>query len=896
MNRSIFLLIIILSSCGIQQNDPPHQKPSDKVIVYTGDSLRNIAIPLGGIGTGDVLIGGRGNILALEIFNRAAHDGNLPYMTFFSLWCREEGKEPVSRILEARLPDDSPGPYGTERRQLAGIPRFDQAGFTCRYPFVQMELADDRVPLQIKGEYFNPLIPLDVGNSSLPVVIFKWTLTNTSRNPVSLSVAFNHCNPLYNSGNNNERTHEGNINKFYQEGSLKGVSMINNEDPGSPLYGNLLMATTDPEAMVQTAWYEGAWWDDATIFWDDFSSDGRIEERKEDVVWKGSDWYGSGGQSIVGNITVPVSLAPGETAEIPFYLSWYIPNRVLEPTHAFGNREVAGHRIRNHYGTRFSSSEEVLSYFLKIEKELYDLSLKYVDRLYNTTIPVYAIDAVSANTAILKSTLLMRTGEGWVHGFEGMGTTTGCCPGNCTHVWNYAQTMASLFPFLEQKVREVSFLHDTHDNGYQCFRTVFPLSDNWFKSVAADGQMGNIIRVYREWKNTGDTEWLRKLWPKVKLALEFAWKGSGEVDGKYKWQEHARIPWDPDKEGVMRGRQHNTYDIDFFGPNMMTGSLYLAALKACSEMASQMGEANKAVEYQQLYENGKSKYESLLWNGSYFIQKVEVAEGIEIPDRLKSPPDDQGNIIPKYQFADGCLTDQLLGQYLAFNSGLGYVIDKEKVQQAMSSVFQHNFIPNFSEYPNVQRVFALNGEGGMVIGTWPDGNRPRIPFVYADEVWTGVEYEAASNMIWSGLVSEGLEVVRAVRQRYRGYNRNPWGEVESGMYYARAMASWSVLLALSGFEYDGVNHLLKFDPKINAGSFSTFWSCGDGWGNYHQNEEQILLHVDFGNLTLKYLDIPRTPVSEIKVNGESIEFSSLDNRIVFDKMISLAETDVLMIR
>jgi uncharacterized protein (DUF608 family) len=326
---------------------------------------------------------------------------------------------------------------------------------------------------------------------------------------------------------------------------------------------------------------------------------------------------------------------------------------------------------------------------------------------------------------------------------------------------------------------------------------------------------------------------------------------------------------------------------------MMTGSLYLAALKACAEMAIYMGEDQKANEYEMLYKKGRGKYESLLWNGSYFIQKVEVVDGLEIPERLKSPPDPEGKIIPKYQFAEGCLTDQLLGQYLAFNSGLGYVIDKEMVKKAMGSIFEHNFIPDFSEIHNVQRVFAINQEGGMVIGSWPKGDRPRIPFVYSDEVWTGVEYEAAANMIWSGLVEEGLEVVKAVRQRYRGYNRNPWGEVESGMFYARAMASWSVLLALSGFEYDGIDHHMQFNPKVNKDNFSSFWSCGNAWGNYVQDAGNASIEVDYGNLVLKSVKIPILSVNQVFLNDEKIEFTIEEERILFSQPVTISTGDLV---
>ena len=133
----------------------------------------------------------------------------------------------------------------------------------------------------------------------------------------------------------------------------------------------------------------------------------------------------------------------------------------------------------------------------------------------------------------------------------------------------------------------------------------------------------------------------------------------------------------------------------------------------------------------------------------------------------------------------------------------------------MYAIYQYNYKPDLSRFLNVQRVYALNHEGGLLTCSWPLGVKPQFPFVYADEVWTGIEYQAASSMIWSGYVNEGLDVVKSVRERYRGYNRNPFAEIESGRYYARAMSSWGVLLALSGFEYDGAHHSMKFDPRIN---------------------------------------------------------------------------------
>jgi len=891
-----FILILTISSCTQMSDVPPGNK--DNFYTYTGDSLRNIGVPVGGFGTGNVLIGGRGDIRSLEIFNRSNMNGEPPYMTFFSIWLKEVDKPASARILEGKIPEDYSGSAGASRKQLSGLPRFDKISFTCKYPLININLKDENVPLEIEMESYNPFIPLNIDDSSLPVAVFTWRLKNTSSNPVKGSIAFNMGNPLRNS-HNGVVSHEGAKNSFYEREEIKGVLFENDASPESHWTGNCLLSTDYTNADVQSHWYAGAWWDDANLFWEDFAEDGRLDEQKESIVWEGSDWYGSNSQTIVGSVVAEIDLDPGESTEVPFYFTWYIPNRLFEASMAFGNRDVLRAPAKNFYSTKFSSSRDVLDAYLSKKEDLYVNTRKYTDALFNSTMPVYAIDAMAANTASLKTNLLLRTEEGWVHGFEGVLESSGCCAGNCEHVWNYEQTMAALFPSMERKVRESSFLHDTFENGFQCFRSVFPLSDNWFRSVAPDAQMGNIVRVYREWKYSGDSEWLKKLWPKVKAALEFAWKGSGKMEGKYAWQNQAIIPWDPNKEGVIRGRQHNTYDIDFFGPNMMTGSCYLAALKACSEMAEVMGEPEKAREYLSLYNSGRETYEGLLWNGSYFKQHVEVIDGITVPDRLKSPPDENGTIWPKYQYGDGCLSDQLLGQYLAFNAGMGYVLDESMVNSALKSVFKHNFIPDFSEYYNIQRVYAYNNEGGLITCTWPGADRPKLPFVYCDEVWTGIEYQVAASLIFTGAVEEGLKIVEATRNRYKGYNRNPWAEIESGYYYARAMASWSLLPALSGYKYDGTKGLIEFYPRINESDFTTFWSCGTGWGEYTQDEKMIQLEVLYGTLdinTFKYSGIFDSGVDKVELNGEIVDFEDDGEKTKFANEITIREGNTLEIK
>jgi len=842
---------------------------SGKIKEFSGEDLKMIAFPIGGLGTGNITLGGRGEIRELEIFNRPAK-GKAPDFTFFSIWAEEQGKESVARILERQYFPPYVAWMGIPRNQLPGVSRFNEVIFKGEYPFAYLTFEDEEVPLEVKLEAYNPFIPLAPDRSGLPAAVFNWKIKNVKASSVKVSLAFSMLNPIRTIDSSSRQSFGKNLNQYIDEGGFRGVKMWSNRaDEAALEYGSLAFVVTEKDVDVQTRWYRGGWWDNAHIFWDDFSDDGRIENVTDSEE-------SPEGRSDVATLLVHLELKPGEERIVPFYLTWHFPNR-----ENYWNREeeVRGKRFKNHYATKFRDAWDVAHSLIKNGEELYRDTQTYHDVLFGSTYPSYVLDALSSQASSLKTNLVMRTEDGRLFAFEGLTDDSGCCPMNCTHVWNYEQTLAYLFPCLERTMRETDFLHNTFANGYQVFRTLMPLGKYWWTyKPCADGQMGNIVRVYREWKLSGDTEWLRKLWPKVKAALEFAWKGVGEVSEDLKWQkDRLHLPWDPDKDGVMEGEQHNTYDIEFYGPNTMTGSLYLAALRAASEMAEAVGDKKKADEYFKIFQKGSKQYDSLLWNGEYYIQKVDVMEGLVVPENLRTPEKKcegpackgkespggkkdalgKGDIVPKYQYGEGCLSDQLLGQYLAHAAGLGYVLPKENVDKAVKSIFQHNFLKDLSRFSNVQRVYALNEEAGLLLCSWPKGERPALPFVYSDEVWTGIEYQVAASLIYSGHIDEGLTIVKALRERYCGLNRNPWDELECGHHYARAMASWAVLLALCGYQYDGTTGFIAFSPKINTENFSTFWSSGTGWGSFDLKGNEVVLKVEYGSLKLAKLGLSR---------------------------------------
>jgi hypothetical protein len=292
-------------------------------------------------------------------------------------------------------------------------------------------------------------------------------------------------------------------------------------------------------------------------------------------------------------------------------------------------------------------------------------------------------------------------------------------------------------------------------------------------------------------------------------------------------------------------------------------------------MARAVGDEASARGYRELFERGSRWTDAHLWNGDYYEQKVNPRAHEVWPQDLRRMAeargrDDRRRSWPRWQFGRGCLSDQLLGQWLAGTLGLGYLYDRRHVRRALASIFRYNWKPALWEHATTQRVYAADGEAGLLLATWPRGGRPGDPFLYFDEVWCGIEYQVAGHLIAEGFVEEGLAVVKGLRERYRGDRRNPWDEIECGHHYARSLASYALLLTLAGFHYHGPRARLTLRPALAGGEYRTFFSVGSGWGRVslrpgaHRvpalragaRQVTLRLQVDMGQLALRELAFP----------------------------------------
>jgi hypothetical protein len=323
--------------------------------------------------------------------------------------------------------------------------------------------------------------------------------------------------------------------------------------------------------------------------------------------------------------------------------------------------------------------------------------------------------------------------------------------------------------------------------------------------------------------------------------------------------------WDPRHTGTLEEPHHNTYDIEFWGPDGMCTGIYLGALEAMIKMSQYLGE--DAGPYQQLYAKGKIFMEQHLFNGHYFYQQIQW-KGLSTPDPSKtarasvesgaeySPEalpilQKEG---PKYQYGEGCLSDGVIGDWVARVCGLPDPFDRTEITKHLLAVYKNNFKTDLSGFSNPQRpTYALGSEGGLLLCSWPNGGKLSLPFPYSNEVWTGIEYEVASHLMFMGHVQEGLNIVRACRKRYDGRVRNPFDEYECGHWYARALSSYALIEALTGVRYDAVEKTLYVDSRV--GDFTSFLPTNTGFGNVVYKQGKVSVNVVYGKIDVQHIVI-----------------------------------------
>ncbi len=919
--------------------------------ILRGGELKYVGMPIGGIGAGQLYLGGDGRLWHWDIFNQPIGTGSEHYAKPLT------PSSPLTQKFSITI--------GGQTRTL-DRDGFPDIAFRGEYPIGLLEYADANCPVSVKLEAFSPFIPLNTDDSSLPATIFQFTLRNTSTAPVEATLS----GELENGICLHHRTEDGVLrnrviresgrttllcsaeksasqpsrrpdiifedwnretyNGWKVEGTAFGSGPVKKSEipsyqgdvggdtervvnshatapgdsvaardsavgklisrdftiernficfwvgggrgAGNSRFGLTLFVDGQP---VQTATgqdnnqmalenfdvraYAGKTarleiLDDATGGWGNIGV-GKIVftdqpaivgplETLPDFGTMALTLLGAPAEQASSDVTAPftekisgalgriVKLAPGKSVTVTFVLAWHFPNLSLA---RLG-------RVGRHYASRFDSAKAVADYIAENFSRLAAQTKLWRDTWYDSTLPFWFLDRTFLNASILATSTSYRFTNGRYYGWEGVG----CCEGTCGHVYHYAHATARLFPELERTTREkVDFGLAQQPDGAIHFRGEF----NDFPAV--DGQAGAILRALREHQMSADAGFLKRNWPKIKLATQWL------------------IAKDANNDGLIESNQHNTLDTDWFGPVAWLSGLYLSALTAAAEMADEVGDTEFARQCRDILETGRKNLVARLFDGEYFINQVD-------PKHLDA-----------INSGTGCEIDQVFGQSWVFQVGLPRVLPQKETLSALKSLWRYNFSPNVGPYREIYkpgRWYALAGEAGLLMCTFPrrdwdyaqaKGKGPEWAAGYFNECMNGFEYQAAGHMLWEGLTLEGLAVTRAVHDRYHASRRNPWNEVECGDHYARSMASYGVYLAACGFEYHGPKAHIGFAPKLSPENFQCAFTSAEGWGSFSQKAEnrkwKTEINLCWGSLRLKTMALALADDGKISTVRASLD-------------------------
>jgi len=833
--------------------------PRDAGITATDKAdLARIGMTVGGIGCGTVYLSGDGRLYVWDVFHKP-HEGVVAQQVDVPQGAENisgAGKKVRERdganYLSPPTPATHPNPFrqgfelaldGETKPRALDASAWSDVKFTGRWPLGVVEYSDAACPVAVRLEAWTPFIPLSTRDSSMPVTLMEYTLENRSGQPVTGALAGIWENPV---DCHSKLT-----------SPLKPTSRIVQESALAMLIH------------VPADWVSGH-----------LDKGGLAGDRGTAVLAVlGENANGDAG---LGRLAVPIVLPPLGKLTIRFVLAWHFPNlRALE---GVGKTEPQS-------TTRFPDAAAVARDVAARFKILREGTMGWVATWNDSTLPQWLMDRVILTTNTLQTTnchVLGKEGRFWA--WEGIG----CCAGTCAHVWHYAQGVARLFPDLERNLREVTdFGVAMKSDGGIRFRAEAN------QMMAIDSQTGVILRTWREHGISANKEFLGRVWPGAKRALDWL----------IRFDENGRGGLD----GLLDGKQHNTLDAEWYGKVHCLCSLYLAALRAGQEMAREMGDVEYAATCGKIHAMGAQKI-GTLFNGEFFTQEEDPAHSSAIG------------------VGTGCYIDQVIGQWWATLAGLGRIQDAGNVRSALNSLWKYNFVPEMGRFRKVfrqGRFYAMPGEAGLVMCTWPKGGlredfKKHWQYAYFNECMSGFEWQAAAHMVQEGapistadyqiisglleetsdpraLTARGLAVGRAIHDRYAPSKRNPYNEIECSDHYARANASYSLFLAACGFSYNGPAGVIGFDPKIGPEDFKAPFTAAEGWGTFEQKLTpgkgwSATIRMAYGRLVLREIRLPwLLPGARVRVGAEIVPVLGGAGLVSFDAAQVLAGPGVELV-
>ncbi|MDP4645086.1 MAG: GH116 family glycosyl-hydrolase [Opitutales bacterium] len=831
--------------------------------------LKYVGMPIGGMGCGQLYLGGDGKLWLWDIFKsnyfRVPNPGNM--IAAFPMGGNYAN--PVAQGKQYSVQNGADVNQGFLIRANSITKTLDRQGFSNiqfrgEYPIGKVSYADDDFPVAVQLDGFSPFIPLNAKDSSIPATVMSYTVTNTSTESVAVDLGgwLQNATCPYLDANAQGKRRNSFVQSNNQASILSTIEGKGLEEKHG--YGSMTLSLlhkkdeTDLQVTAVTS-LDGAQGPAGFV---DQANSGEKQTLAEKAL----------SEPLVGGLFAHFNLAPGASKTVDFAITWFFPKYAeIDAKPLPGSRQGSQHIFRGRkriYSNYFNSAEEVAEYLTSDNKRVLEGTLAWNQTWYDSTLPYWLLDRTFIGLDCIATQTFHYFDDGRPYGWEGVE----CCPGTCTHVWYYAQALGRIFPEVERAFREkVDFVPGI---GMEAKSGMIKDRAEYHQKggkEAVDGQAGSIMRAYREHQMSTDDAFLKRIWPNVKKATEFL------------------IAKDPDENGMWEGKQPHTLDAAWYGPMGWLSSLYLGALAAAEEMAKEVGDNAFAERCRMLLDRGYKNIVAEVYNGEYFIHK---------PTGKKTLNTNKG-----------CHIDQVIGQAWMHQVGLGRIIPKKETVSALNSIWKYNFAPDAGQYAldHVQiesafRWYAMPGEAGLLMTTWPKGgameavpgnklrskqNPKKFSGVggYFNECMNGFEYQVAAHMLYEGepnsdLVEKGLAITKAVHERYGAAKRNPYNEIECGDHYARSMASYGVFLAACGYEYHGPKGYLAFAPRIHPEDFKAPFTTAEGWGSFSQKvaqgQQTEQIELQYGQLTLNELAFGKATSSsasqaKVEIDGKAVD-------------------------
>lgn len=786
----------------------------------TKNELQYIGMPIGGIFTGTVYLGGDGRLWLWDIFNENQNGIDPKTIEWgMDLHVGKKVRPQDGSAYVQPAKDIRPIEQGFAFKIISGKKTiikklaeddWDEILFEATYPMAKVHYIDHSLGLDITASIYSPFIPLDEKNSGLPCTIYSFSVKNNTAKDVSVSILGWLENKIMHKSKKETDIRQNTFESFSNYSIANCSIQLNGSDNQKmlPDYGTMAIGVVHAKWNANTSFT-------LPVVAESFSQQNILSTSKK--VSEGP---------LLNSVSSKFTIRGGQTIKANFIIGWHFANLKLNPVIEGKGR---------FYNQQFKSAVEVVKYVAINFSELSTNTALWRKTWYDSTLPWWFLERTFLNISTLATTTAHRFDSGRFYAWEGVG----CCEGTCMHVWQYAQAMGRIFPGIERDTRErVDLGLSLTANGMIYYR------GEVVKTAAIDGQAGTILRIYREHKMSSDKTFLTNNWEKIKLATTWV------------------INQDKNKDGMEDTPIENTLDAVWDGEIAWLVGLCIAAVKAGEQMAIEMGDTPFANICATYVANGTKNMEEKLYNGEYFIHKPDEIKGRE-----------------KLGSYNTCHIDQVYGQSWAHQVGLGRILNKEKTLSALKALWKYNFTPDVGPYIKERRgwrPYALAGEGGMVMNTNPRneekpyGENTTWQLGYFHECMSGFEHQVASHMMAEGMTDEALVLTRMIHDRYHAAKRNPFNEIECSDHYARAMASYGTFISACGFDYHGPNGFIKFAPTLNPQNCKVPYTAASGWGSYEQNQNEqkftAKLHVAYGSLRLKKMAIdPSIFVTKAKV-------------------------------